>query len=26
MEMLHKLCEPLHCQPGDLMEYVPEKI
>lgn len=22
---LESLCEYLHCQPGDLMEYVPEK-
>lgn len=22
-ETLDKLCELLHCQPGDLMEYVP---
>ena len=21
---LEKLCEYLHCQPGDLMEYIPE--
>ena len=24
-EVLSNLCESLHCQPGDIMEYVPDK-
>ena len=25
-ETLEKLCEALECQPGDLLEYVPDKV
>ena len=25
LEVIDKICEVLHCQPGDLIEYVPKK-
>ena len=25
VDVLDKMCEALHCQPGDLMEYVPNE-
>ena len=24
-ETLNKICEALHCQPGDILEYVPDE-
>jgi len=25
VDVLDKMCEALHCQPGDLMEYIPNE-
>ena len=25
VDVLDKMCEALHCQPGDLMEYIPDE-
>ena len=26
VDALSKICEVLHCQPGDIMEYVPDEL
>lgn len=25
LEVIDKICDVLHCQPGDILEYVPDK-
>ena len=25
VEVLNKICDALHCQPGDLLEHIPDK-
>ena len=26
LEVIDKICDVLHCQPGDILEYVPDKV